>query len=225
MPEPATEEGSQTLHEPVYAEPGLPPFTSAPIPILASSSSDDDDANANANANVQFPVNVKFPLPPRGDGNGNANAMQPPLAVERSSSKGSLSSTMARVRRFVADLDGLPWVSDHQIADEYVPGMNPRSRLRTRVRQGAEPSWYNPRPEVVERPEYWSEWDKWAAMQSTGGLQWGAGGWAGVGAGAGGMRRGQVGMVYPQGYVPVQPRAGPGFVYPSGYPPPGMVNE
>jgi hypothetical protein len=202
MPEPvmaATEEGSQTLHEPVYADPALnPPFTSAPILILAS----DDDEEA------------KFPLPPSGSG------MQP-LAVERSSSKGSLSSTMARFRRFVTELDDLPWVSDAQIADEYVPDRNPRSRLRTRVRQGAEPSWYNPRPEVVVRPEYWSEWDKWAHQSA--GVLWGgdgrAVGWGGVGAG--GLGQGQLGVAYPHRYVPAQPE----FVYPSGYPPPGVMND
>lgn len=200
MPEPTTEEGSQTLHEPVYADPALDlQLTSAPIAILAS---DEEEEEA------------KFPLPPSGSG------MQP-LAVERSSSKGSLSSTMARFRRFVAELDDLPWVSDAQIADEYVPDMNPRSRLRTRMRQGAEPSWYNPRPEVVERPEFLSEWDKWA-NQSTG-LLWAGDGcavrWGGVGAG--GLGQGQLGVVHPHGYVPVQP----GFVYPSGFPPPGMVND
>lgn len=90
--------------------------------------------------------------------------------------------------------------------------------MRTRVRQGAEPSWYNERPEVVERPEYWSEWDMWA-KQSAGALWDGTSGrdrrvgWAGVGAG--GLGQGQFGMVYPHGYAPAQPQ---GFVYPSGYP-------
>ncbi|KAG8214952.1 hypothetical protein J3R82DRAFT_8342 [Butyriboletus roseoflavus] len=92
-----------------------------------------------------------------------------------STSKGSLSSAVARVRRFIAGLGDLPWVSDARIADEYIPEMNPRSRMRRRVRQGAEPSWYNLRPEVVERPEYWSHWDMWA-KQSTAALWDGVGG-------------------------------------------------
>ncbi|KAH0836382.1 hypothetical protein J3R83DRAFT_7960 [Lanmaoa asiatica] len=166
------------------------------------------------------------------------SALAPPTGVLKfptapaldspSPSRGSLSSTMARFRRFVSELDDLPWVADDQIADEYVPDRNPRSRLRSRVRQGAEPSWYNERREVVEKPAYWSEWDMWA-KQSMGGLWDGVGGegravgWggAGVGAGAGASGPGQWGMMYPHGYVPAQP----GFVYPSGYPPPGVVND
>lgn len=99
--------------------------------------------------------------------------------------------------------------------------------MRTRVRQGAEPSWYNPRPEVVERPAYWAEWDMWA-KQSTAALWEGTVGgnpqvgWAGVGAGGGlGQGPGQWGPVYPNGYAPVQP----GFVYGSGYLPPGLADE
>lgn len=135
-------------------------------------------------------------------------------------SKGSRSSTMARMRRFIAELGGLPWVSDTQIANEYVPEMNPRSRMRKRERQGAEPSWYNPRPEAVEELDYWSQWDMWA-KQSTAALWDGMGGerravgWGGAGG------PGQWGVMYPHGYVPAQP----GFVYPSGYLPPGVVGD
>ncbi|KAF8549862.1 hypothetical protein OG21DRAFT_535536 [Imleria badia] len=196
----STQEGSHTLHEP---QPARPPLMSAPILVTRS---DDDD---------------KIPLPPSGGGMG----MQAPV-FDRSSSKGSLASTIARFKRFVADIDGLPWVSDSQIADKYVPEMNPRSRMRARVRQGAEPSWYNPRPEVVERPAYWSEWDMWAKQSAAALLDVsGAGrvGWPGVGAGGGGHGPGpaQWGTVYPHGYVPAQS----GFVYPSGYPPPGALSD
>lgn len=136
-----------------------------------------------------------------------------------SPSRGSLS-TVSRLRRFITELDDLPWVSDTQIADKYVPGRTPRSQMRRRVRQGADPSWYNSRPEVVERPEYWSEWDMWA-KQSTAALWDGVGregrvvGWGGTGG------PGHGGVIYPHGYVPAQP----GLVYPSGYPPPGTVSE
>lgn len=157
---------------------------------------------------VPFPDGPKFPI-----GTG-ARALDSP-----SPSKGSLS-TMARVRRFITELDDLPWVSDTQIAHEYVPEQTPRSQMRRRVRQGAEPSWYNARPEPVEQPEHWSEWDMWA-KQSTA-LLWDdvgvdqrrAVGWGGAGG------PGQWGVTYPHGYVPAQP----GLVYPSGYPPPGVVS-
>ena len=195
----STEEGSHTLHEP---NPTLPPLMSAPIPVTRSDEDKED----------------KVPQPPSGP-----SMAMPSPAVDRSSSKGSLASTMARFKRFVADIDGLPWVSDTQIASEYVPEMNPRSRLRARVRQGAEPSWYNPRPDRVEKPEYWSEWDMWAKQSAAALLDVsGAGqvGWPGVGAG-GGAGPGQWGMAYPHGYVPAQP----GFVYPSGYPPPGALGD
>ncbi|KAN0088944.1 hypothetical protein V8E55_006001 [Tylopilus felleus] len=191
-----TEEGSHTLHEPIYPAAAAPVIAS-PIPISVSQ-------------------NLKFPL------NGGGGMLQSP-GVDHTSSKGSLASTMARVRRFVSDLDGLPWVSDAQIADEYVPDMNPRSRLRTLVRQGAEPSWYNPRPEVEERPAHLSEWDMWAkqstaALQDVGGT--GLVGWPAAGVG-GGMGQGW-GAVYPHGYVPAQQ---PGYAYPSGYPPLGVVDQ
>ena len=191
-----TEEGSHTLHEPIYPAAAAPVIAS-PIPISVSQ-------------------NLKFPL------NGGGGMLQSP-GVDHTSSKGSLASTMARVRRFVSDLDGLPWVSDAQIADEYVPDMNPRSRLRTLVRQGAEPSWYNPRPEVEERPAHLSEWDMWAkqstaALQDVGGT--GRVGWPAAGVG-GGMGQGW-GAVYPHGYVPAQQ---PGYAYPSGYPPLGVVDQ
>ncbi|KAG6374631.1 hypothetical protein JVT61DRAFT_3995 [Boletus reticuloceps] len=164
----STEEGSQTLHEPVFPNPALPP--GGAIPVVRS----DED---------------KSPIAPVGSGGGGI-LFQPPL-VDPSFPNGSLASTVARIRGFVANLDSLPWVSGEQIADEYVPEKNWRSQMRKKVRQGAEPSWYNPRPEVAERPAYWSEWDMWA-KQSTAALwdgtvgvgrgEVGPAGWAGVGA-------------------------------------------
>lgn len=158
----SVEECSQTLHEPVYPDPVLPPLNTQ-LPSALVRPADE----------------LKFPT-----------AHKAVAFDEPSSPQGSLASTIARFRRY---LDDLPWVSDTQIADEYVPDQNPRSRMRKRVRQGAEPSWYNPRPEVVERPAYLSEWDMWA-MQSTAML------WDGMGGRAPG------GAMYPHGYA--------GFVYP-----------
>ncbi|KAF8142139.1 hypothetical protein EV363DRAFT_1309921 [Boletus edulis] len=202
----STEEGSQTLHEPVFPNPALPP--GGAIPVVRS----DED---------------KSPIAPVDSGGGGI-LFQPPL-VDPSFSNGSLASTMARMRRFVADVDSLPWISGEQIADEYVPEMNWRSQMRKKVRQGAEPSWYNPRPNVPERPAYWSEWDMWAKQSTAalwggtvgvggGGGEVGPAGWAGVGAhgtlGPGPEPAPWGGAVYPHGYVTAQP----GFVYPSGYP-------
>ncbi|KAG9318969.1 hypothetical protein JVU11DRAFT_1084 [Chiua virens] len=133
------------------------------------------------------------------------------------SPSGSFASTLARMRRFV---DGLPWVSEEQIAHPYVPSQTPRSRLRERVRKGADPSWYNERPEEMERRAYWSEWDMWA-MQSAAEL-WSERGRAarwGVDAGVDGPGQ-WPGVVYPHGYIPAQP-----IVIPPGYPPPGIVIE
>lgn len=113
-----------------------------------------------------------------------------PRAPEPASPDGSLASTVARVRRFVAGLDSLPWVAHAQIADEYVPADNPRSRLRRQVRHGAEPSWYNPRAEVVERPAYLSEWDMFATQAA-----------AGLWDGKGTVVRPEWGAMYPRGYA------------------------
>ena len=185
----STQEASHTLYEP---EPVRPPLMSAPIPMPRGN---DDD-------NIQ--------LPPSGSGVGIQ--VQAP-AADRASSNGSFASTATRFKRCLTHLNNLPWVSHAQITDTYVPERTARSRLRARVRQGADPSWYTPRPEWVERPAYWSEWDTWAKQSVAALLDERRGGWAGVGAGGsrGGQGRGQWG-VYPYGYVPAQP----GFVCPWG---------
>ncbi|KAI9457166.1 hypothetical protein HD554DRAFT_2177796 [Boletus coccyginus] len=197
MPEPGPafpEVGSRTPRSAVHADTALPPLD---LPLNSA------------------PIAVAQ-SPPRDTG------IQA-LPVERASSKGSLSSTLRRFRRFVAELDDLPWSSDTQIADEYIPDQNPRSRMRTSVRQGAEPSWYNERPEMVQRPEYWSEWDMWAKQSAAALWDGTAGGdrrvgWAGVGAGGLGQGQFPRGLSARQGSYPFEQARGNIELFPRSQP-------
>ncbi|KAF9219975.1 hypothetical protein BS17DRAFT_365225 [Gyrodon lividus] len=190
------EDGSQTLHDPVRH--------TAPVhPVL-------------------YPQSVLIQMPQEQQEPSYGPRVEF-LSPMDSPSKSSLASTVARFRRFVAGLDQLPWVSEDQIADEYIPSQTHRSRQREKIRNRSEPSWYNSHPEIIQQPMYWqSEWDLFA-KQSAATLLNGNGrytadpGWSGSGHGHGEHGR----VNYPHGYVPAQPV----FVYPSGFPPPGQFAD
>ncbi|KIK37365.1 hypothetical protein CY34DRAFT_15752 [Suillus luteus UH-Slu-Lm8-n1] len=57
----------------------------------------------------------------------------------------SIASQMARVRRFMRDLSGLPWTSPARISDEYVPGQGNRRRHSRQRYSKTSKSWYTPR--------------------------------------------------------------------------------
>ncbi|KAG1847105.1 hypothetical protein C8R48DRAFT_779312 [Suillus tomentosus] len=57
----------------------------------------------------------------------------------------SIASQMARIRRFVRDLGGLPWVSPARISSEYVPGQGNRRRNSRQRYSKSSKSWYTPR--------------------------------------------------------------------------------
>ncbi|KAF8838433.1 hypothetical protein BDN67DRAFT_1070736 [Paxillus ammoniavirescens] len=139
-----------------------------------------------------------------------------------SPSRSSLSSTVARFRRFVAGLDQLPWVSEDQIADQYLPSQTSRSKLRAQLRNHSDPSWYNDPPEPIRQPMYWqTEWDLFAKRSTAMMLNGNALGWGQGDPGlsvSGHGHRGHGEVRYPHGYAPTQPV----FVYPSGFPPPGQ---
>ena len=154
--------------------PNAMPTPQAPI-------ADDGSQTLHEPVGALPPLNTQLPRAPVRP--ADMGPKYSPASGEPVSPNGSLASS---VRRFVAGLDKLPWMADAQIADAYVPGDTPRSQMRRRVRQGADPGWYHPRPEVVDRPAYLSEWDMWA-MQSAAALKGG--------------------VVYPQGYLgPVYPQ-------------------
>ncbi|KAI6110829.1 hypothetical protein EV401DRAFT_295225 [Pisolithus croceorrhizus] len=98
-------------------------------------------------------------------------------------------SQLARFRRFVHEIDQLPFSSSDQIADEYVPSQSHRSKIREQKRgHMASSSWYDSRdripqtyiyaapvpgfgavpaldaiPPPVHKPVLWNQqWEEWA---------------------------------------------------------------
>lgn len=97
-------------------------------------------------------------------------------------------SQLSRFKRFIRDIDQLPFSSADQIADEYVPSQTHRSRTREQKRghMMSSSSWYNSRepipqayfyatpgfgavpaldaiPPPVHKPPAWNpQWDAWA---------------------------------------------------------------
>ncbi|KIK80638.1 hypothetical protein PAXRUDRAFT_833404 [Paxillus rubicundulus Ve08.2h10] len=193
--QPVQEDDIQTLNDPAhYAAPVYPELPPQPIFVQIPPP---EQQEPSYGARVEFPSPIDSP------------------------SRGSLSSTVARFRRFVAGLDQLPWVSEDQIADQYLPSQTSRSKLRAQLRNHSDPSWYNDPPEPIRKPMYWqTEWDLFAkrstAMMLNGNaLRWGPGD---PGLSVSGHEHGHGGVRYPHGYAPTQPV----FVYPSGFPPPGQ---
>jgi len=57
----------------------------------------------------------------------------------------SIASQVARIRRFMRDLSGLPWISPARISSEYVPGQSDRRRHSRQRYSKTSKSWYSQR--------------------------------------------------------------------------------
>jgi len=104
------------------------------------------------------------------------------------------------LKRFLHNVEQLPWVESEQIVDSYYPGRSSRHRRRPGSDlEGWKPasSWYNRRHDSLPSATLLYGWPPKIQKRSS-----------------------QPEVQFPHGYTPVQPV----FLYPSAFPPPGVVD-